>query len=401
MRDPAKTPEPAPEWDVPDSPVNHTGDEQAGRGDIFVIQEHHATALHWDVRLERDGVLVSWAVPKGLPASPKQRGHLAKQTEDHPMAYATFAGEIPKGEYGGGNVTIWDSGTYVLEKWSDDEVKVVFAGERVQGRYVFLHTAKPDAEGNRGNDWLVRRMDPPQDPDWQPLPELVEPMLATAGSLPTGAGWSYEFKWDGVRALAYVDGGRVRLMSRSGRDITVAYPEMRDVGLALGSTSAVLDGEIVAMGSEGRPSFAALQPRMQVSSRDVARRLAAQNPVTYLPFDVLYLDGKPLLDRPYDERRALLETLPLQIPPSFPGDGAAVLEAARAQGLEGVVAKKRDARYEPGRRSPCWIKVRVIQRQDAVIAGWKPGEGGRPGHIGSLLLGVQGPAGLEFAGHVG
>ena len=401
MRDSDKTPEPVPAWDVPDASADHTGNDQDGRGDTFVIQEHHATALHWDVRLERDGVLVSWAVPKGLPPSPKQRGHLAKQTEDHPMAYASFAGDIPRGEYGGGSVTIWDSGTYELEKWTADEVKVVFHGERVDGRYVFLHTAKPDENGVRGNDWLVRRMDPPQRPDWEPLPERVEPMLATATELPTGAGWSYEFKWDGVRALAYVDGGRVRLLSRSGREITVAYPEIREVGLALGSTSVLLDGEIVAMGPDGRPSFSALQPRMHVSSASVARRLATSTPVTYLPFDLLYLDGRSLLQLPYDERRSLLEGLPLELPPSFPGDGPAVLEAARASGLEGIVAKKRTARYEPGRRSPCWVKVRVTTRQDVVIAGWKPGDGGRAGHIGSLLLGVQGDAGLEFAGHVG
>jgi bifunctional non-homologous end joining protein LigD len=401
MRDAAKTPEPVPDWTVADTPADHTGEDQDGRGDTFVIQEHHATALHWDVRLERDGVLVSWAVPKGLPASPKIRGHLAKQTEDHPLAYASFAGDIPRGEYGGGHVSIWDSGTYELEKWTADEVKVVFHGERVEGRYVFLHTAKPDANGVRGNDWLVRRMDPPQRPDWQPLPERVDPMLATAADLPAGSGWAYEFKWDGVRALAYVDGGRVRLLSRTGRDITVAYPEMREVGLKLGSTSVVLDGEIVAMGPEGRPSFSALQPRMHVSSPNVARRLAATTPVTYLPFDLLHLDGRPLLDLSYDERRALLEELPLEIPPSFPENGEAVLDTARASGLEGVVAKKRSARYEPGRRSTCWVKVRVTTRQDVVIAGWKPGEGGRAGHIGSLLLGVQGAAGLEFAGHVG
>src|SRR3954464_3602175 len=156
-RDRRRTPEPVPD----------EGPLPQGNDDTFVIQEHHATALHWDVRLERDGVLVSWAVPKGLPPSPKQRGHVAKQTGDHPMAYADFAGDIPKGEYGGGSVTIWDAGTYELEKWTDDEVKVVFHGERVEGRYVFLHTAKPDANGVRGNDWLVRRMDPPPRPDWQ------------------------------------------------------------------------------------------------------------------------------------------------------------------------------------------------------------------------------------------
>jgi bifunctional non-homologous end joining protein LigD len=265
----------------------------------------------------------------------------------------------------------------------------------VQGRYVFIRTG-----GKTGADWLVKRMDPPQDPDWQPLPEHLQPMLATAGKLPAGAGWAYEFKWDGVRALAAVDGGRVTLTSRSGRDITVAYPELREVGLALGSTSVLLDGEVVAM-SQGRPSFAALQPRMHVTSRDVARRLSQTTPVTYLPFDLLYLDGRSTVDLPYDERRALLEQLPISIPPSFPDAGAAVLDAARAQGLEGVVAKKRSAKYEPGRRSACWVKVRATRRQDAVIAGYKRGEGGRSGQIGSLLLGVQTDEGLTFAGHVG
>ncbi len=212
-RDAQKTPEPVPEWDVPEVTADHTGDQQDGRGDTFVVQEHHATALHWDVRLERDGVLVSWAVPKGLPLDP-ERNHLAKQTEDHPMAYATFEGEIPKGEYGGGTVTIWDSGTYELLKWREREVKVVLHGERVQGTYVFFRTG--------GQDWMVHRVDPPPE-GWTPLPTDLAPMLATTGSLPRDDGrWSYEVKWDGVRALVAVEGGRVTLTSRNGNDITAA-----------------------------------------------------------------------------------------------------------------------------------------------------------------------------------
>jgi bifunctional non-homologous end joining protein LigD len=394
-RDAAKTPEPVPEWDVPDVAADHTGDEQDGRGDTFVVQEHHATALHWDVRLERDGVLVSWAVPKGLPLDPK-RNNLAKQTEDHPMAYATFAGDIPKGEYGGGRVDVWDSGTYELEKWQADEVKVVLHGSKVDGRYVFFRT--------KGDDWMVHRMDPPP-PGWSPVPRDLKPMLAVAGTLPRDDDkWAYEVKWDGVRALVAVEGGRITLTSRNGNDVTSHYPELRGLGLQLGSRPALLDGEIVAFNAEGRTDFGLLQNRMHVARPGAALRRST--PVQLLLFDVLHLDGQSLLDRSYDERRDLLESLGLHsdgwsVPPAFKGGGRDVLDATRAQGLEGIVAKRRDSTYLPGRRNDCWTKVKHIRRTSAVVAGWKPGEGGRAGRIGSLLLGVQGPDGLEYAGHVG
>ena len=394
-RDPAKTPEPVPERDLPDAAADHTGDEQEGRGDTFVVQEHHATALHWDVRLERDGVLVSWAVPKGLPLDPA-RNNLAKQTEDHPMAYAAFEGDIPRGEYGGGHVSIWDSGTYELLKWRDREVKVVLHGERVQGTYVFFRTGD--------KDWMVHRMDPPPT-GWEPVPRGLSPMLATTAALPRDDGrWSYEVKWDGVRALVAVQGGRVTLVSRNGNDITAAYPELRGLGLALGSSTALLDGEVVAFDSAGRPDFGRLQSRMH--ARRPGAALLRGTPVTLLLFDALHVDGTTLLDRPYDERRAALEALPLsgpswQVPPAFPGDGEAVLQATLAQGMEGVVAKRRDSRYEPGRRSDCWVKVKNVKRTSAVVVGWKPGEGGRAGRIGSLLLAVPHGDGWTFAGHVG
>jgi bifunctional non-homologous end joining protein LigD len=394
-RDAAKTPEPVPEWDVPESAQDHTGDDQAGRGDTFVVQEHHATALHWDVRLERDGVLVSWAVPKGLPLDPKTN-HLAKQTEDHPLAYATFAGTIPQGEYGGGTVAIWDAGTYELEKWRPDEVKVVLHGTRVRGRYVFFRT--------KGNDWMVHRMGARPE-GWTPVPRDLSPMLAVAGSLPPDDDhWSYEVKWDGVRALVAVDGGRITLTSRIGNDVTSHYPELRGLGLQLGSRQALLDGEIVAFNADGRSDFGLLQARMHVAKPGAA--LQRSTPVQLLLFDVLHLDGRSLLDESYDDRRAALEALDLDgaqwsVPPAFAGGGQALLDATRAQGLEGIVAKRRDSTYQPGRRSDCWLKVKHIRRTSAVIAGWKPGEGGRAGRIGSLLLGVQGPQGLEYAGHVG
>jgi bifunctional non-homologous end joining protein LigD len=389
-RDPARTPEPVP----PPGPL------PTGRGDTFVIQEHHATALHWDFRLERAGVLVSWAVPKGLPLDPKTN-HLAVHTEDHPLSYAAFAGAIPAGEYGGGRVSIWDRGTYVAEKWTDREVKIVLTGSRVSGRYVLFATG--------GKNWMIHRMDPPPTPDWQPLPDLVRPMLAVAGPLPTpeeDPGWGYELKWDGVRATVYVEGGRPRALSRNDRDVTASYPELRALAASLGTRQVVLDGEIVAVDERGRVSFGVLQSRMHVTKPADARRLAAQVPATFVAFDVVHLDGADTTGLPYTERRALLESLALAGPawqtgPSFRGGGADVLAGSLAQGLEGIVAKRLDSTYQPGRRSESWRKIKNLRTQEVVIGGWKPGHGRRADTIGSLLLGVQDAAGLEYAGHVG
>jgi bifunctional non-homologous end joining protein LigD len=364
----------------------------------FVVQEHHARSLHWDLRLERDGVLASWAVPKGIPADPK-RNHLAVRTEDHPMEYLEFHGEIPAGEYGAGTMRIWDRGTYETHKFRDDEVMVTFHGERVHGRYVLFRT--------RGKDWMIHRMDPPEDPDREPMPERLEPMLARAGTLPPDDGrWAYEIKWDGVRAIGYVDGGRLRLASRNGRDVTHRYPELRELGRALGSRQAVLDGEVVAFDPDGRPSFQRLQGRMHLTSEHAVRRLAEREPVSYVIFDLLYLDGRLLLDRPYAERRERLLELGLngprwQTPAHHLGDGPAMLEASRAQGLEGVLAKRIDSQYVPGRRSNAWIKVKNVRRADAVIGGWLPGEGNRSGRIGALVVGYFDDDGLRYAGRVG
>ena len=231
-----------------------------------------------------------------------------------------------------------------------------------------------------------------------PLPLDVSPMLATTGPLPADDGrWSYEVKWDGVRALVAVEDGRVRLVSRNGNDISAAYPELRGLAAALGSP-ALLDGEVVAFDENGRPDFGRLQSRMH--ARRPSPALVTGTPVTLLLFDALHVDGDSLLDQPYAQRREVLEALPLsgerwQVPPAFPGDGEAVMTATRAQGMEGVVAKRKDSRYEPGRRSDCWVKVKHIRRTSAVVVGWKPGEGGRAGRIGSLLLAVPAGDGLR------
>lgn len=244
-RNPARTPEPVPPETV--TPDLGSAAGEAGDEGTFVIQEHHATSLHWDLRLERDGVLVSWAVPRGLPPTP-QTNHLAVHTEDHPMEYADFSGEIPKGEYGGGSMTIWDRGRYRCEKWSDREVKVVLSGERVRGRFVLFQTD--------GKNWMVHRMDGPVRPDWQPLPTGMRPMLAVPGRMPSAredANWSYEFDWPGYRALVAVDGGRVRVASGEGADISSALPELRGLGEHLGLTQVLLDGVLVAFDATGGP----------------------------------------------------------------------------------------------------------------------------------------------------
>jgi len=389
-RDPTRTPEP-----VPDREPDGTGN-QAG---IFVVQEHHARRLHWDFRLERDGVLVSWALPRGVPDDPEQN-HLAVHTEDHPLEYATFHGQIPRGEYGAGAVTIWDHGTYEVLKWIDREVKVVLHGERLHGGYVLFSTARKGDKDDR--NWMIHR-------ERLSLPASLTPMLATAGRPPArGLGeWAVEMKWDGVRALAFMENGRLRLGSRTGKDITATYPEVAGMARAIGHKQALLDGEIVAF-TDGHPDFEALQPRMHVSSAAQAVRLAQITPVTYLAFDVLQLDGRSLTGLPYSERHALLTSFFQNgsnwlSPPNFDGEDLDdVLTASRETGLEGVVAKRLDSRYEPGARTGNWLKVKNQLRQEVVVAGWKPGKGNRTGLIGSLLVGVHDDDGdLIYCGHVG
>jgi len=234
-------------------------------------------------------------------------------------------------------------------------------------------------------------------------------MLATSGTLPiSDDGWAYEMKWDGLRALAFVSGGQIRLASRTGRDITFVYPELAGLGSAVGVDQTVLDGEIVAFGGGAWPDFEALQQRMNISTAAQARALSAQVPVSYLAFDLLWLDGRTLLTEPYSLRRELLESLGLQsgraqVPPSFVGESGADIQAvSKQQHLEGIMAKRLSSRYEPGRRTTAWRKIKNVHRQEVVIGGWKPGEGGRAGWIGSLLVGVHDEDGaLIYAGHVG
>jgi bifunctional non-homologous end joining protein LigD len=276
---------------------------------------------------------------------------------------------------------------------SRDGVKVAFL---THGRPAALTHGRPAAGATDADTVAV---------DEPALPEPVAPMLATAGQVPRGPGWAFEFKWDGVRAVVATAGASVRLTSRLGNDVTAGYPELGGIGALTGGRPALLDGEIVALDAAGRPNFGLLQDRMHV--RHPTPELQARIPVSFYAFDLLHLDGRSLLAAPYDERRARLAELEpagrALVPPSFPDvDGVQLLEIARGHGLEGVVAKRRAARYEPGRRSPAWVKTALVRTLEVLIGGWTPGEGRRARTFGSLLLGAHGADGrLRYLGHVG
>jgi bifunctional non-homologous end joining protein LigD len=420
-RDPAKTPEPF----GPDS-----DDARAAGEPTFVIQEHHARRLHWDFRLEHDGVLVSWALPRGEPTDPA-KNHLAVQTEDHPLEYGSFEGTIPSGEYGGGEVTIWDSGTYELEKWRDDEVIVTLrSAERGARRLALIRTGGRD--GDAENNWLIHltKAQPgapaPSSAGRSPAKKALpgqqattqrdrsrRPMLATnaaPGELVEPEGWTFEMKWDGFRTLAHVeDPETVRLVSRSGQDLTVTFPELSALAGQVDPARlpVVLDGEIVALDRDGRPDFRRLQQRANLrKERDVARARARVQ-VDLMLFDVLEADGDSVTDRPYTERRELLESLltphaPVHLPPAFDGDLDAALRTSRTLRLEGVVAKRHTSTYAE-RRSREWLKLKHSAMQEVVIVGWRPGRA-NASVMGSLLMAVpeDGEAGdLRYVGRVG
>jgi bifunctional non-homologous end joining protein LigD len=414
-----------------------------------VIQEHHASSLHYDFRLERDGVLVSWAVPKGVPTDPRQN-HLAVHVEDHPFDYGTFEGTIPKGEYGAGEVAIWDRGRYQLEKWRDEpgagEIIMTLHGEKHGSHRLALIQTQ---QGDKPNNWMLHLMKDQDPVNWdadggpenavtgekwhghrsvptgrkglapptktivgsRATTDAVSPMLATAGALSGpdrfagGPDWAYEMKWDGIRAIATVHGDEVTLRSRNGLDLTSSYPEL--AALAQGVTGgAVLDGEIVALDSGGRPSFGVLQKRMGLTNPRDVERARLSTPVHYFVFDVLSVDGASQEQKPYSERRELLARVvreggAIAVPPDAGDELDAALATSRQLGLEGVMAKRRDSPYREGKRSRDWIKLKHTQTQEVVIGGWRPGNGHRAESVGSLLLGIPDSEGLRYVGRVG
>jgi bifunctional non-homologous end joining protein LigD len=377
-RDPKKTPEPFGKG------------KRREKEPIFVVQRHDARRLHYDFRLERNGALASWAVPKGVPLEPGQR-NLAVHVEDHPLEYATFEGEIPAGQYGAGQVEIWDKGTYeLIEEKPNGGLTVRLDGERLQGTWTLV-PAK--LSGDPKNWLLLRKSD--EGAGKKTTRGRYPPMLASlAEKLPTGRGWLFEAKWDGYRIVAYVRNGDAELRTRKDQDYTERFAQVASqLPRALRTSNCVLDGEVCAIDEQGRASFSAMQQ--------------GGRPLVYYVFDLLELEGEPLVQRPFTERRERLEGIldrsnrVVQLSEAF-GDGAALEQAAVEQGLEGVMAKRGDSRYEPGKRSRDWLKVKPgLQRQEFVVVGYSKGQGRRSGSLGSLVLAVRRGRDLEWVGNVG
>jgi len=447
-RDFAATPEPAP------------GDlaERSGR---FTVQRHRATALHYDVRLEIGGVLVSWAVPKGPTLDPGER-RLAMRTEDHPIEYLDFEGVIPQRQYGAGDVIVWDWGHFEPEAETPDpaaalragEIKFVMRGHRLRGRFVIVRTdgrgpgRDPDREqwllihkrdafavagwdaedhptsvrSGRTNDevrdGVAPRFDaPPPAPAVEidlsaaieePMPEFVPPMRATLATSPfNDPDWLFEVKWDGYRVEAVVRDGRARLWTRNHQDAARYFPDLAGPAPWIDAREAIVDGEVVALDEDGRPRFSLLQDRTGIRTGRAAgsKRPGPPAPIVFQAFDLLHLDGRSLLDVPLQERKRLLHSRLRDHPlvryaGHVEADGDAFFAAARAQDLEGIVAKLRRSRYEPGRRSRAWLKLKIRREQEVVVVGWLPGQGSHA-DLGSLILAVRSGDRWVHAGQVG
>ena len=378
-RDRRKTPEPF-------------SGKRRGKDPIFVVQRHDARRLHYDFRLERNGALASWAVPKGVPLEAGQQ-HLAVHVEDHPLDYATFEGEIPKGEYGAGSVEIWDSGTYELvEEKRDGGLTVRLHGKKLDG----LWTLVPAHLDGKEQNWLILRKR--EDGAAGVSGRKYAPMLATLEDerhMPRGEGWEFEIKWDGYRIVSRVAGGEAALRTRKDQDYTKRFANVaKELARALKTPDCVVDGEVCALDDEGRPSFSAMQ------------QAKPGTPIVYYLFDLLEVEGEPIVDLPLSERRKRLEKLldrrnrTVQFSESF-DDGPALLAAAKERRLEGVMGKRLDSRYQPGRRSRDWLKFKAHAEQEFVVAGYTRGQGRREGSFGALVLGAYEGGELGWVGNVG
>jgi bifunctional non-homologous end joining protein LigD len=454
-RDFSRTPEPS-------------GGEPPDAGSRFVVQRHRATRLHYDFRLEIGGVLVSWAVPRGPTLDPGVR-RMAIRTEDHPLEYFDFEGVIPKGQYGGGDVIVWDWGTFEPEETDDPgkalrsgELKFALHGEKLRGRFTIVDTThRRGASEDEKDSWLlIKKRDADAVAGWdaedhprsvksgrtndevaaggpavwngaapaeeaeidlsaarlEPMPQFIEPMAATLADRPfSDDDWLFEVKWDGYRVEAVVRDGKVRLWTRRGNDAASYFPDLTGAPSWIAARQAIVDGEVVALDGEGNPSFSLLQDRTGirgVQSSDgrragtrPARADVAAIPLVYQVFDLLYVDGKSLLDVPLEQRKRLLRTLlrphaMVRYASDVPGEGEAFYEAARQRGLEGIVAKLRSSRYEPGRRPKSWLKIKLRAEQELVVAGWLEGKGSHK-DLGSLIVSVYEGDELRHAGQVG
>jgi bifunctional non-homologous end joining protein LigD len=379
-RDPKKTSEPFTS-------------KRKGKAPIFVVQRHDARRLHYDFRLERDGALASWAVPKGIPLETGER-HLAVHVEDHPLDYATFEGEIPQGQYGAGTVEVWDSGTYELvEEKRDGGLTVRLQGKKLEGLWTLVPA---HLDGKEQNWLLIRKRDDGAAPAGPR--ERYRPMLATLADtkqMPRGDGWEFEIKWDGYRIVARVAGGEAQLRTRKDQDYTQRFANVaKELAKALKTPDCVVDGEVCALDEDGRPSFSAMQ------------QSKSGTPIVYYVFDLLEADGEPVVDLPLSERRTRLRKLldgrnrTIQFSEGF-ADGPALYEAAQEQRLEGIMGKRLDSKYLPGKRSRDWLKFKTHGEQEFVVAGYTRGKGRREWSFGSLVLATNGAEGLEWVGNVG
>jgi bifunctional non-homologous end joining protein LigD len=456
-RDFAQTPEPAPgRPSAIDAPAPGPATTSRRR---FVVQRHRATRLHYDLRLEIDGVLVSWAVPKGPTLDPDAR-RMAVHVEDHPIEYFDFEGVIPARQYGAGDVIVWDWGTWEPERETPDpataiergELKFRARGQKLNGRFTIVRTSRRPGtaprtafEDDEGEQWLlIKKRDEHAAAGWDaedhphsvrsgrtndevkanapamlvsampaataeidlagaretPMPRYLEPMKATLATKPfRDEDWLFEVKWDGYRVEAVVRDGRVSLFTRNGHDAEAYFPRLLTPPTWIEAREAIVDGEVVALDASGRPDFGLLQERLG------AGRGGAPVPLVFQAFDLLYLDGRSLLDVPLEQRKTLLELVirpsaRVQVAPAIETEGIAFFEAAKSQALEGIVAKHRRSRYEPGRRAPTWLKVKVRPEQELVVGGWTPGEGTAK-ELGALVVGVYDGERLRFAGKVG
>ena len=377
-----RTPEPAPVVPI------------ESRGDAFVVHRHHASRLHYDLRLEMDGVLKSWAVPKGLPPRPGIK-RLAVATEDHPLSYLTFEGDIPAGQYGAGSMWVFATGRFEITKRKKD------------GYYFRLHSEALTAEYRvyqiKEKECLLERLDAPQT-DWLVNPPL--PMLAELGDKAFNSEEHlYEVKWDGIRALFVIEDDRISIRSRSGRDIGPLFPELQNVGEAFRATCAIFDTEIVCLDDQGAPRFDQVLSRLhQGSAASIERRSKKQPAVCYV-FDCLYLDGRSIVNEPLSRRREWVEDAvrknnTFRVSAAF-DDGVALYDAAVQHSLEGVIAKRRTSRYLPGQRSRDWLKIKVRQSEICVIIGFTKGKGTRGASFGALHLGRYKSGRLRYLGKVG
>jgi len=443
-RDFAKTPEPS-----------GSGAAKASRTarQRFVVQMHRATRLHYDFRLEDEGVLKSWAVPKGPSFDPHEK-RLAMAVEDHPLDYRNFEGVIPAGNYGAGEVIVWDRGTYrLLEGTSTTEqiargsLKFELFGKKLRGAFALVHIK---GRGGEENAWLlIKERDDKADPAWhvedhpesvksgktladmardpraphwesrpaesakrssmraaarklEPLPKIAGPMLATPVSEAfDDPGWIFELKWDGYRALAQVNrDGTTAITSRNGNDFAAKFPELATLAEAFTERPVIVDGEIVVLDRNGKSSFSALQERLD----RFGRTAPAKHPVTFVLFDLLYGNGRDLRGEPLTTRKAVLESIltgegPVMYSKHVVGTGKQLFALAQARGLEGIVGKRGASTYQE-RRSRDWVKVKAVVRQEVVIGGWTEARGSRK-HFGALLAGVYDGDGLQYAGSVG